>query len=270
MSIAVKKFQNTNLNLSIDTFIDAKQNIYFKAKDIAEALGYENTRKSIRDHVDEKYKIEYKNLKGNKSFLFEKIHPETIFIKEPGLYSLIFGSKLDTAKIFQDWVFSEVLPSIRKYGYYRMFNNPNTLTFKIEDEYDLHTKVVQYIRHFYPNVVMTPGLGENQDTSSKRIESYKKGYQKGQPDLIINNLHKNYNGLCIEFKTPVCNGVLSEAQKTLLEQYRDNGYKTLVSNDYDVIIREINDYLKNVRIKCKYCKRRHIKKHIKKSCKIFS
>ena len=58
MSIAVKKFQNTNLNLSIDTFIDAKQNIYFKAKDIAEALGYENTRKSIRDHVDEKYKIE--------------------------------------------------------------------------------------------------------------------------------------------------------------------------------------------------------------------
>ena len=169
MSIAVKKFQNTNLNLSIDTFIDAKQNFYFKAKDIAEALGYKNTRKSIRDHVDEKYKIEYKNLKGNILFLFEKIHPETIFIKEPGLYSLIFGSKLGIAKI-RDWVFSEVLPSIRKYGYYHMLNNPNTLTFKIEDEYDLHTKVVQYIRHFYPNVIMTLGLGENQDTNSKRIE----------------------------------------------------------------------------------------------------
>ena len=89
---------------------------------------------------------------------------------------MVFGSKLDTVKTFQDWVFSEVLPSIRKYGYYRMFNNPNTLTFKIEDEYDLHTKVVQYIRRFYPNVIITPGLGENQDTSSKRIESYKKGY----------------------------------------------------------------------------------------------
>ena len=54
-------------------------------------------------------------------------------------------------------------------------------------------------------------------------------------------------------------------KKTLLEQYRDNGYKTLVSNDYDVIIREINDYLKSVRIKCKYCKKKtYIKKHIKK------
>ena len=61
-----------------------------------------------------------------------------------------------------------------------MFNNPNTLTFKIEDEYNLHTKVVQYIRRFYPNVIMTPGLGENHDTSSKRIESYKKG-SKGTP-----------------------------------------------------------------------------------------
>ena len=49
---------------------------------------------------------------------------------------------------------------------------------------------------------MTPGSGENQDTSSKRIASYRKGYQKDQPDLNINNLHKNYNGLCIEFKIP--------------------------------------------------------------------
>ena len=66
---------------------------------------------------------------------------------------------------------------------------------------------------------------------------------------------------------PVCKGVLSEAQKTLLEQYKDNGHKTLVSNDYDVI-REINDYLKDVRIKCKYCNRKFIsdetlKKHKK-------
>ena len=38
------------------------------------------------------------------------------------------------------------LPSIRKYGYYRLFNNPNTLIFKIENEYDVHTKVVQFIR----------------------------------------------------------------------------------------------------------------------------
>ena len=94
-----------------------------------------------------------------------------------------------------------------------MFNNPNSLAFKIEDEYDLHAKVVQFIRRLYPEILMTAGLGENQDTKDKRIKSFKKGYMKGQPDLIIHDLHKHYNGLCIEFKTPQCNGVITDHQK---------------------------------------------------------
>ena len=95
-------------------------------------------------------------------------------INEPGLYGLIFFSKLESAEKFKTWVFSKVLPSIRKYGHYRMFNNPNTLAFKIEDEYDLHTKVVQFIRQFYPEILMTAGLEENEDTKDKRIKSFKR------------------------------------------------------------------------------------------------
>ena len=127
---------------------------------------------------------------------------------------------------------------------------------KIEDEYDLHTKVIQFIRRFYPETLMTAGLGENQDTKDKRIKSFKKGYMKGQPDLIIHNLHNHYNGLCIEFKTPQSNGVLSEQQKELIEKYKDNSYKCIISNDYNLITKEINDYMYDVRIKCKYCKRK--------------
>ena len=54
---------------------------------------------------------------------------------------------------------------------------------------------------------MVVGLGQNQDTSQKRTKSSKTGYMKVQPDLIIQNLHKNNNGLCIEFKTPQTNGL---------------------------------------------------------------
>ena len=86
-------------------------------------------------------------------------------------------------------------------------------------------KVVQYTKRFYPDALIIAGLGELQDTSCKRIQSWKKGYQKGQPDIIISNLHKYYNGFCIEFKTPNNNGFLSDAQKELLEQYKNNGYK---------------------------------------------
>ena len=74
--------------------------------------------------------------------------------------------------------------------------------FKIANEMDLHCKVVHLIRNYYPDAIMVAGLGENQDTSYKRIISWKKGYLCGQPDLMILNYHKDFNGLCIEFKSP--------------------------------------------------------------------
>lgn len=63
--------------------------------------------------------------------------------------------------------------------------------FKKENETDLHCKVVQYIRRFYPEAIIVAGLGENQDTPAKRINSWKKGCQKGQPDIIIMNFNKS-------------------------------------------------------------------------------
>ena len=174
-TLIVKKFENKYMNISLDAYVDNKQNIWFKGKDVAALLGYKNTDKAIRNHVKGKYKTA--NISPPPNWAGG---PKPIFIQEPGIYSLIFRSKLESAESFQDWGFSEVLPSIRKYGHYRMFNNPNTLAFKIEDEYDLNTKVVQYIRRFYPEILMTAGLGENQDTKDKRIKSFK-------------NLDKHYN-----------------------------------------------------------------------------
>ena len=96
----------------------------------------------------------------------------------------------------------------------------------------------------------------------------KKGYLRGSPDLKINNLHKHYTGFAIEFKTPKGNGVLSYDQSKMLRQYQNNGFKTLVSNDYDYIIEQLIEYFRDVRIKCSYCPRKFIsslsiKNHIK-------
>ena len=90
------------------------------------------------------------------------------------------------------------------------------LTFKIESETDLHVKVVHFLKKRYPHSLFTVTLGENQDTVHKRIDSFKKGYLRGSPDLIINNLHKHYIGFCIEIKTRKLNGVLSPDQSTML------------------------------------------------------
>ena len=188
----------------------------------------------------------------------------SIFINESGLYSLIFGSKLESAKAFKRWVTSEVLPSIRKTGRYDYCMNhkySNMLTFKIENETDLHVEVVSFLKKRYPHSLFTVTLGENQDTVHKRIDSFKKGYLRGSPDLIINNLHKHYTGLCIEFKSPNGKGVLSPDQSMILLQYQNSGFKILVSNDYDQIIEQIIEYFRDVRIKCSYCPRRFIRPH---------
>ena len=65
-------------------------------------------------------------------------------------------------------------------------------------------------------LTVTVTLGENQDTVHKRIDSFKKGYLPGSPDLIINNLHKHYSGFAIEMKSPKGNGVLSPDQSIIL------------------------------------------------------
>ena len=106
-----------------------------------------------------------------------------------------------------------------------------TLTFKIENETDLHVKVVSFLKKRFPHSLFTATLGENQDTIKKRIDSWKKGYIRGSPDLIINNLHKHYTGFAIEFKSPFGYGSLSEDQCGVLQQCENNCFKTLVSND---------------------------------------
>ena len=185
----------------------------------------------------------------------------SIFINESGLYSLIFGSRSESARNFKRWVTKDVLPSIRKTGRYdycidHKYNN--TFAFKIENEMDLHVKVVSFLKKRYPHNLFTVTLGENQDTVHKRIDSFKMGYLHGSPDLIINNLHKHYTGFCIEFKSPKGNGVLSPDQSMILLQYQNNGFKTLVCNVYDHIIEQIIEYFRDVRIKCSFCPRRFI------------
>ena len=97
----------------------------------------------------------------------------------------------------------------------------DSLTFKIENETDLHVKVVSFLKKRFSHSLFTAMLGENQCTSTMRIDSYKKGYLHGSPDLIINNLHKCYTGFAIEFKSPKGNGVLSPDQAMMLQQYQN-------------------------------------------------
>lgn len=105
----IQVFNNSEFG-SIRT-VEINKEPFFVAKDVAEILGYSNSRKAIIDHVDEEDKGVTKcdTLGGVQ---------ELSVINESGLYSLVLSSKLPTAKRFKRWVTSEVLPAIRKTGGY--------------------------------------------------------------------------------------------------------------------------------------------------------
>lgn len=86
---------------------------WFVGKDVAEALGYSNTRDALVTHVADEDKNTVVISDGKRG------NPNQTVINESGLYALIFGSKLDSAQRFKHWVTSEVLPAIRKTGGYR-------------------------------------------------------------------------------------------------------------------------------------------------------
>ena len=105
----IKIFEHNEFGRVRTVIIDGE--VWFVGKDVAEALGYSNTPKAIRDHVDGEDKL-------TERFVLSGQNRDVIVINESGLYSLVLSSKLASAKRFKRWITSEVLPSLRKYGIY--------------------------------------------------------------------------------------------------------------------------------------------------------
>ena len=114
-----KTFINHQLGIKFESYVDCKCRVWFKAKEVAQILGYQDTNQAIRKHVSENHK--------RKVILNQPVETTgcsmTYFIDEAGFYELVFKSRLPSAKIFREWVFSKVLPSLRKYGYYKMIDS---------------------------------------------------------------------------------------------------------------------------------------------------
>ena len=95
-----------------------------------------------------------------------------------------------------------------------MINN----VININNEKDLHYKVVDYIKKYIKEAIIVPGLGEHQINSNLRSDAYYKGYTGGQPDILLLNYHTKYKGLAIELKTPTGRGIVSKNQEHYLKQ----------------------------------------------------
>ena len=91
---------------------------WFVGKDVAIALGYKDTSDAMKKHVSKEDKL-------TRRFADSGQTRQMYIINESGIYTLIFGSKLESAQKFKKWVTKEVLPALRKTGSYSMPGNTN-------------------------------------------------------------------------------------------------------------------------------------------------
>jgi prophage antirepressor-like protein len=134
-------FHYGNKNFS---FIKTDDEIYFKGKDIAEFLEYNDTKQAIHKNISEDEKItlekiieeNYSNFKGVCQTPLKGNEKNTIYITEAGLYELILSSKKEEAKAFKKFITKELLPYLRKTGTYNLNNTVNTDISFIKSFYD--------------------------------------------------------------------------------------------------------------------------------------
>jgi prophage antirepressor-like protein len=230
---------------------------WFCATDVAAALGYANKKQPVQ-RLPSHHKCTWDVLMSRG--VWDTPHPQgdvevqkhTVFVDEAGFYSLALNSKLPSARAFKEWVTAVVLPTLRKEGHYEMPGFKST-RISVENERQLHEAVISYLRTNHPTLRVAAGLGELQRESWQRLDAWKKGYQKGQPDLVLFARSGNFSGLAIELKTPTGLGEVSAEQVRWLADLREAGFKTLVCNDLFVVIGCIEAYLKDWRHCCAKC-----------------
>jgi prophage antirepressor-like protein len=227
---------------------------WFCASDVCTALGYRNVHAPVQ-RLPAEHKSTW-NVLMNRVQLectpledAPEVQGHTVFVDEAGFYSLALNSRLPSARAFREWVVSEVLPTLRKEGHYEMPGSRPT-RLNVENERQLHEAVVKYLRTNHPALRVAAGLGELQRESAQRLEAWAKGYQKGQPDLVLFARSGNFSGLAIELKTPTGQGVVSPEQTQWLLDLKEAGFKTLVCNDLFEVIGCIEAYLRDWRHCC--------------------
>lgn len=162
--------------------------IWFIGKDVVDILGYQNGSRDINRHVSEDDRQNYQN--GT----FESPRGMTI-INESGLYSLVLGSKLESAKRFKHWVTSEVLPTLRKTGSYGMPQGKELLALAVIEAQKTIEEKNKEIERIRPKEVFADAVASSKDS------------------ILIGELAKL-----------ICQNGYSIGQNRLFTWMRDNGY----------------------------------------------
>lgn len=197
---------------------------YFVGKDVATALGYANPKNAVPTHVSEEDKL-------STQIEYAGQRREVTVINESGLYALIFGSKLESAKRFKHWVTSEVLPAIRKTGNYKI---PMT----IEEQLQIVAKGTLEVKE-----------------EIKRVDNDLQNFKEDMPLLALEcqRITRAKNQKVVPLmggkKAPayknksLMHKVYSDVDAQLRREFGVNTYKAIKRSQCDFAVKIIEDYV---------------------------
>lgn len=171
---------------------------YFVGKDVATALGFKDSNNSLKQHVENEDKIigcqnttpSFKDKLGRNQY--------PTLINESGVYDLIFGSNLPSAKKFKRWVTSEVLPAIRKHGIYatdELLNNPDLLigvATKLKEERALRLVAEQRVNELQPKAEYYDNILKNKSLMTISIIAKNYGMSATKMNNLLHDLGVQY------------------------------------------------------------------------------
>jgi len=235
---------------------DKENNPWFVGKDVTRILGYKRSNDSIRKHVEDYAKIDYKTFLEINCLrhldVDQNLPYNSLLINEPGIYMLAMYSNEPIAKDFQKWIFVDILPSIRKYGEYKLQkecdqlkkDNEQFKKYLIETNNE-YTQRIERIREPYNSVKKE--LHELQEKISNRdelilIKLYKKKISylsqyylftdnKQNIDKRINKLKKEYNKLTI-IKRIEYNSDIKKLLEMIKNYLETNSYAYIDDDNY--------------------------------------
>ena len=212
-------FQNSQFgDLEILT-IEGKE--WFPAIQVAEILGYTNPHKAVRDHTKERgvtirSVIDKLGRKQNKKF-----------IDEGNLYRLITRSKLPQADEFEEWVFEEVLPSIRKHGIYA---TDNVIEQTLRDPDYIINVLIEYKKEKEHNLLLQQQVGE-----LKPKADYYDQILKSKKLITVNAIAKDY-GMSAQALNKILHDLKVQFKQSgqwlLYAKYHDKGYTSSEPHKY--------------------------------------
>jgi prophage antirepressor-like protein len=226
-----------------------RSKIWFNGKELTLALEYKDTKDAIKSHIDKNDRTQLKNINHS---IDTNQHPNSIYINESGLYKLMFSSKMKKAKNFTNWITNDVLPSIRKFGYYKMKKtyekDKNDLLEKINYLEKQNKLMINDLKkEKYPNGAVVYIIDYGDDPNYE-----KDVYRLGSTD-DMNKRKKIYDTHTLH-KKPVVEKYFTEKAvrlemciRSMLYDYRYKNKKDFFLCDRDIIKKAFKNCIKSIK-----------------------